>query len=52
MLESQELRYACDVAQKRHSALVDLIYNTDRMAMGFMQLYITLASATISGVSP
>jgi len=51
MLTSEELRYACDVAQKRHTALVDLIYNNDRMAMGLMQLYITLSTATISGAA-
>jgi hypothetical protein len=51
MLSSEELRYACDVAQKRHTALVDLIFNNDRMAMGLMQLYITIASATTSGAA-
>jgi hypothetical protein len=51
MLTSDELRYACDVAQKRHTALVDLIFNNDRSAMGLMQLYITIASATTSGAA-
>jgi len=51
MLNTEELRYACDTAQKRHTALVDLIYNNDRMAMGLLQLYITLASASISGAA-
>jgi hypothetical protein len=50
-LNSEELRYACDVAQKRHSALVDLVYNNDRMALGLMQLYIAIASAAISGAA-
>jgi hypothetical protein len=51
MLSSEELRYACDVAQKRHTALVDLIFNNDRSAMGLMQLYITIASAATSGAA-
>lgn len=50
-LNSEEMRYACDVAQKRHSALVDLVYNNDRMALGLMQLYIAIASAAISGAA-
>lgn len=51
MLTSEELRYACDVAQKRHLALVNLIFDNDKSAMGLMQLYITIASATISGAA-
>jgi hypothetical protein len=51
MLNSEELRYACDAAQKRHSALVNLIFDNDKSAMGLMQLYITIASATISGAA-
>lgn len=51
MLSSEELRFACEIAQKRHAALVGLIAENDRAAMGLMQLYITIASATISGAA-
>lgn len=51
MLRPDELRYACDNAQRRHAALVDLILSNDRMALGLMQLFIAIASASISGAA-
>jgi hypothetical protein len=51
MLERDDIRFAIDDARRRHAALVDLINNSDRMALGLMQLYVALASAAISGTA-
>ncbi len=35
----ETLKFAVEDARRRHSALVDLINNSDRMALGLMQLF-------------
>lgn len=49
MLSDDDLPVAIGDARTRHAAVVDLIYFTDRQAMGLLSLYITLGVAAASG---
>ena len=51
MLEPDDIRFAVADARQRHAALVDLIHNGDRMALGLMQLFVAISSAAISGAA-
>lgn len=51
MLTIEDLRFACDDARKRHTAVVDLITATDRQAMALLQVYLTIAIAVVSAAT-
>lgn len=49
MLTPDEMRFAMDDARRRHSAIVDLLGANDRQMLGFLQLYVALTAAAVSG---
>lgn len=48
-LSPEEMRFALDDAKERHKATVELIAGIDRQALSFLQLYVTLSGAALSG---
>jgi hypothetical protein len=46
-----DLRFGVDDARRKHQAVVDQIAAGDRQALGFLQLYIALAVASLSGAA-
>lgn len=48
-LATDDMRFAVDDARRKHQAVVDQIATGDRQALGFLQLYIALAVASLSG---
>lgn len=48
-LTPEDMRFAINDARERHKATVDLIAGIDRQALSFLQLYVTLSGAAISG---
>ncbi|WP_027523332.1 hypothetical protein [Bradyrhizobium sp. Ec3.3] len=48
-LTTDDMRFALNDARERHKATVDLITGMDRQALSFLQLYVTLAGAALSG---
>jgi hypothetical protein len=48
-LSLDDMRFALNDARERHKATIDLIIGIDRQALSFLQLYVTLAGAALSG---
>jgi hypothetical protein len=51
MLDSTDVQFACNDARMRNAAIVDLIHQGDRHALGLLQFYIAVASAAISAAA-
>jgi hypothetical protein len=45
----EDMRFAINDARERHKATVELIAGIDRQALSFLQLYVTLSGAALSG---
>jgi hypothetical protein len=50
-LTSEDLRFACDDARKRQTAVVELIVANDRQAMALLQIYLAIASGALSAAA-
>lgn len=48
-LSPEDMRFALNDARERHKATIDLITGIDRQALSFLQLYVTLSGAALSG---
>lgn len=48
-LAPDDMRFALNDARERHKATIDLICGIDRQALSFLQLYVTLSGAALSG---
>jgi hypothetical protein len=51
MLDTSDVQFACNDARIRNAAIVDLIHQGDRNALGLLQFYIAVASAAISAAA-
>ncbi len=49
MFKDDEWKTAIDDARQNHAAVIDLIFFTERKALGLVRLYITLALASAGG---
>lgn len=48
-MEPEDMRFAMNDVRERHKAVVTLLADNDKQALSFLQVYVALAGAAISG---